>query len=327
MYCIAIAYSARTLMELHQLRYFVAVAETGGFSKAAKRCYVAQPSLSQQIIKLEHELGKELFERLNRKVVLTEAGKALLPRAKLILKEADNIKSAILEDVVSGSGTLAVGLIPTIAPYLLPGSLNKYHERFPISRIKINENLTERLIKSIINLDIDTAIMSLPIDDPLIQTKTLFEDPLVLALSPGHPLSKLKNIKIDDLKSVPFIALDEEQCLGEQIKSFCYEKQINPEIICRTWNLSTIQHCVSSGNGIALVPKMLVMTDNTKSCEYREIKGQSPSRAIVAAWHKDRKLSKLALEFVSIVNEVYESLLESYNFESGIKNEKNISRL
>ncbi|MGB3364345.1 MAG: LysR family transcriptional regulator, partial [Thermodesulfobacteriota bacterium] len=308
----------RTLMELHQLRYFVAVAETGGFSKAAKRCYVAQPSLSQQIIKLEHELGKELFERLNRRVALTEAGKALLPRAKLILKEAGNIKSAILEDVDSGSGTLAVGLIPTIAPYLLPGSLNKYHERFPISRIKINENLTERLIKSIINLDIDIAIMSLPIDDPLIQTKTLFEDPLVLALSPGHPLSQLKNIKIDDLKSVPFIALDEEQCLGEQIKSFCYEKQINPEIICRTWNLSTIQHCVSSGNGIALVPKMLVMTDNTKSCEYREIKGQSPSRAIVAAWHKDRQLSKLALEFISIVNEVYESLLKSYNFESGI---------
>ncbi len=298
-------------MELHQLRYFVAVAETGGFSKAAKRCYVAQPSLSQQIIKLEHELGQELFERLSRKIVLTEAGKALLPRAKLILKEAGNIKSGILEDVDSGSGTLSVGLIPTIAPYLLPGSLDKYHKRFPMSRIKINENLTERLIKSIVNLEIDVAIMSLPIDDPLVQTKTLFDDPLVLALSPDHPLAKSKSIKIDALKSIPFIALEEEHCLGEQIKSFCYEKQINPDIICRTWNLSTIQQCVSFGNGISLVPKMLVMTDSSKSCEYREIKGQSPSRAVVAAWHKDRRLSKLALEFISIVNEEYNSLVES----------------
>ncbi|MCK5390942.1 MAG: LysR family transcriptional regulator [Deltaproteobacteria bacterium] len=297
-------------MELHQLRYFVAVAETGGFSKAAKRCYVAQPSLSQQIIKLEHELGQELFERLSRKIILTDAGNALLPRAKLILKEAGDIKSAILDDVDSGAGTLSVGFIPTIAPYLLPGSLDKYGKRFPISRIKIIENLTERLIKDIINLDIDIAIMSLPIDDPLIQTKTLFDDPLVLALSPGHPLLKTKNIKIDDLKSIPFIALDEEHCLGEQVKSFCYEKQINPEIICRTWNLSTIQHCVSFGNGISLVPKMLVMTDASKSCEYRGIKGQSPMRTVVAAWHKDRKLSKLALEFISIVKEEYESLLK-----------------
>jgi LysR family hydrogen peroxide-inducible transcriptional activator len=298
-------------MELHQLRYFVAVAETGGFSKAAKRCYVAQPSLSQQIIKLEHELGQELFERLRRKIVLTEAGKAMLPRAKLILNEAASIKSAILEDVDSGSGTLSVGLIPTIAPYLLPGSLDRYHRNFPISRIKINENLTERLIKGIINLDIDLAIMSLPIDDPLIQTKALFDDPLVLALSPGHPLSKSKNIRIEDLKSVPFIALDEEHCLGEQVKSFCYEKQINPEIICRTWNLSTIQQCVSFGIGISLVPKMLVMKDASYSCEYREIKGQSPFRTVVAAWHKDRKLSKLATEFISIVSEEYESLVES----------------
>ncbi len=295
-------------MELHQLRYFVAVAETGGFSKAAKRCFVAQPSLSQQIIKLEHELGQELFERLSRKIVLTEAGKALLPRAKLVLREAGNIKSGIKDDVDSGTGTLSVGLIPTIAPYLLPGSLDKYHTKFPKSQLKVSENLTDRLIRNIINLEVDVAIMSLPIDDPLIQTKTLFDDPLVLALSPGHPLKKSKKIRIEDLKSIPFIALDEEHCLGEQIKSFCYEKQVDPDIVCRTWNLSTIQQCVSFGNGISLVPKMLVMTDNTKSCTYREIAGQSPSRKVVAAWHKDRKLSKLGLEFISIVTKEYKDL-------------------
>jgi LysR family hydrogen peroxide-inducible transcriptional activator len=297
-------------MELHQFRYFVAVAETGGFSKAAKRCYVTQPSLSQQIIKLEHELGQELFERLGRSVALTEAGRSLLPRARLILKEADGIKSGILEDVHSGIGSLSVGMIPTIAPYMLPGALGKFSGEYPKAHISVIENLTERLVKSLVNLEIDLAIMSLPIDSKLITTEPLFEDPLVLALTPGHPLCGLQDIRIRDLVNVPFIALDEEHCLGEQIDSFCYEKQINPEIICRTWNLSTIQHCVSFGSGVSLVPRMLVLTDRTDSCVYRTIKGQSPKRTVIAAWHRDRELSTLARGFVKIVKNEYENLVE-----------------
>ncbi len=298
-------------MELHQLRYFVAVAESGGFSKAAKRCYVAQPSLSQQIIKLERELGQKLFERLGRSVALTEAGRSLLPRSRLILREADSIKSGILDDVHSGLGTLSVGMIPTIAPYMLPGTLKKFSEEYPKAQISITENLTDRLVKSLIDLEIDLAIMSLPIESKLIKTEPLFEDPLVLALSPGHSLCGLREIKIKDLVSIPFIALDEEHCLGEQIDSFCYEKQINPEIICRTWNLSTIQHCVSFGSGVSLVPRMLVLTDSTDSCVYRTIKGQSPKRTVVATWHRDRELSNLARGFINIVKEEYENLTAS----------------
>ncbi len=263
-------------MELHQLRYFVAVAETGGFSKAARVCFVAQPSLSQQIKKLELELGQRLFERLGRITVLTEAGRALLPRARLILNETGNIKSGITEDLDSGSGQLSVGLIPTIAPYILPGALKRFYESFPKAHIYVHENLTERLIKNLIGLEIEMAVMSLPIDDKLIRTEPLFDDPLVLALSPGHELAKLDDVTIEDLRDIPFIALDEEHCLGEQINNFCYERQINPDIVCRTWNLSTIQHCVSFGSGVSLVPKMLVMTDVSNKCVYRPIKGQSP---------------------------------------------------
>jgi DNA-binding transcriptional LysR family regulator len=298
-------------MELHQLKYFVAVAETGGFSKAARRCYVAQPSLSQQIKKLEHELGQRLFERLGRSTVLTEAGRALLPRARLILKEAGDIKTGITEDLGSGAGQLSVGLIPTIAPYILPGALKRFYESFPGAQINVNENLTERLIKSLIGLEIEMAVMSLPIDDKLIRTEPLFDDPLELALSPGHELAKSDDVGIEDLKSIPFIALDEEHCLGEQINNFCYERQIKPEIVCRTWNLSTIQHCVSFGNGVSLVPKMLVMTDVSRQCVYRTIRGQYPRRTVVAAWHRDRTLSRLALEFVQIVKDEYEYLLKN----------------
>jgi LysR family hydrogen peroxide-inducible transcriptional activator len=300
-------------MELHQLRYFVAIAETGGFSKAAKVCFVAQPSLSQQIMKLEKELGQKLFERLGRSTVLTDAGRALLPRARLILKETGDIKAGIAEDLSSGSGYLSVGFIPTIAPYILPGALKRFYESFPRARIGIEENLTERLVKKITGLEIEMAVMSLPIDDRLITTESLFEDPLVLALSPGHELAKSDDISIEDLKSIPFIALDEEHCLGEQINNFCYERQINPEIVCRTWNLSTIQHCVSFGSGVSLVPNMLVMTDVSRRCVYRPIEGQSPKRTVVAAWHRDRKLSKLAREFIRIVKEEYEYMVSNEN--------------
>lgn len=299
-------------MELHQLRYFVAVADSGGFSKAAKRCFVAQPSLSQQIIKLERELGSKLFDRLGRSVVLTEVGKALLPRARLILTEADNIKSGITEHVDSGAGTLAAGIIPTIAPYLLRGSLNRFSESFPQAKLVLHENLTERLIGSLIDLEIDIAVMSLPIENKLIAAEALFDDPLVLALAPEHPLATLGSITIEDLKEIPFIALDEEQCLGEQVKNFCYEKQIQPEIICRTWNLHTIQQLVSFGMGVSLVPKMLAVTDSSGSCAYRDIEGQRPVRTVVVAWHKHRRLSKLAMGFISIIKEEYEYLLSSW---------------
>lgn len=295
-------------MELHQLRYFVAVAESGGFSKAAKRCFVAQPSLSQQIIKLESELGSKLFDRLGRKVVLTDAGEALLPKARLILSEADNIKSGISEHLDSGAGTLSLGIIPTIAPYLLPESLGRFGEAFPDAKLVLNENLTDNLIQGLINLEIDIAILSLPIENKLIKTEPLFEDPLVLAICPSDPLSEAGEVSIEDLKELPFIALDEEQCLGEQVKNFCYEKQINPDIICRTWNLSTIQQFVSLGNGVALVPEMFVNTDKSGICAYRNIKGQSPSRTVAAAWHKHRKPTKLAWDFIGIIKDEFRSL-------------------
>lgn len=297
-------------MELHQLRYFVAVAESGGFSKAARRCYVSQPSLSQQIIKLEQELGQRLFERLGRSVVLTEAGRALLPRARLVLTETGNIKSGIVEDVDSGIGVLSAGFIPTIAPYLLPGTLKRFYAGYPHAGISLQENLTDRLIGGIIDLEIEVAVMSLPIENSPITTETLFDDPLYLALSPGHELVKAREIRAKDLKNIPFIALEEDHCLGEQINNFCYERQLNPDVVCRTWNLSTIQHCVSFGNGISLVPLMMVLTDTSNTCVYRPIKGRSPKRTVVAAWHRDRRPSKLAREFISMVKAEYASLLE-----------------
>lgn len=294
-------------MELHQLRYFISIVETGSFSKAAKRCYVTQPSLSQQIIKLEKELGRKLFDRLGNKIVLTDAGNALLPRARRIIQETREVKSEIADDRSVKHGVLSVGLIPTIAPYLLPVCLNKFRKKFPEAEIKIQENLTENLIQMLIGFKIDIAIMSLPVNNDFVEYMKLFEDPLVLSVPDSFGLSKSVKIKIRDLENVPFISLDEEHCFGEQVQTFCYERQINPDVVCKTWNISTILNCVSAGSGISIIPMMTALTNKPKNYVYKKIV-ENPSRTIVSVNYKNRTKTSLGIEFEKIITEEYVDL-------------------
>jgi len=296
-------------MELHQLRYFISIVETGSFSKAAKRCYVTQPSLSQQIIKLEKELGKKLFDRLGKKVVLTDTGNALLPRARRIIQETREVKSEIIHNQSLNTGVLSVGLIPTIAPFLLPVCLKKFKTKFPKAEIKIQENLTENLLQMLVNFKIDIAIMSLPIGTELVEYKKLFDDPMVLSVPDSFKLSKSKRIKIKDLEKIPFIALDEEHCFGEQVQTFCYEKQITPDVVCKTWNISTILNCVSVGSGISIVPMMTALTNKPKNYVYKRL-AENPSRAIVSVNYKNRTKKDLSLEFEKIISDEYMNLVK-----------------
>lgn len=299
----------KSAMELHQLRYFISIVETGSFSKAAKRCFVTQPSLSQQIIKLEKELGKKLFDRLGNKIVLTDTGNALLPRAKRILQEVGEIKSDIEDEKVSGRGVLSVGLIPTIAPFLLPSCLRTFRRKFPDAEIKIQENLTENLIQMLIGFKIDIAIMSLPLESELVEHVKLFDDPLVLSVPNSFKLSKSKRVNIKHLENIPFIALDEEHCFGEHVQTVCYEKQINPDVVCKTWNISTILNSVSIGSGISIVPMMTALTNKPKNYVYKKL-AENPSRAVVSVNYRKRTKKKLSIEFEKIVKEEYSKLTE-----------------
>ncbi len=294
-------------MELHQLRYFISIVETGSFSKAAKRCYVTQPSLSQQIIKLERELGKKLFDRLGNKIVLTDAGNAVLPRARRILQEIGEIKSEVEDENVSKNGVLSVGMIPTIAPFLMPSGLRTFKRKFPNAEIRIHENLTENLIQMLIGFRLDIGIMSLPVEGELVEYNKLFDDPLVLSIPKSYELSRSKKIRIRDLENVPFIALDEEHCFGEQVQTVCYENQINPDVVCKTWNISTILNSVSLGSGISIIPMMTALTNKPKNYVYKNI-AERPSRAIVSVNYRNRTKKDLSLEFEKIIKEEYKKL-------------------
>lgn len=292
-------------MEIHQLVYFVAVAETGSFSRAAERCLVTQPSLSQQILKLEQELGEPLFDRLHRRVVLTAAGRTLLPSANAILAEINEIKYQLTQEMDSGRGSLAVGFIPTIAPFVLPRTIKRFSEQFPQARLSVQEDLTEVLVRDLVEGNLDVGITSLPIHNSQIQTEELMTEPLLVASAVEAGLNKRAALHVKELESFPFIALSEVHCLGEQVQSFCYQQNLEVNVICHTSQLSTVQRCVGLGLGISLVPKALAVNDGSGKISYRTLTDAAPERKIAAAMHKDRRQSYLAKQFIAIVREEY----------------------
>ncbi len=296
-------------MEIHQLEYFVAIVETGSFSRAAERCNVAQPSLSQQILKLEKEIGHPLFDRLNRKVVLTDFGERLLPRANLILGELQNIKAEIHTEVAEGRGTLRVGFIPTIAPFVLPGVIRRFSQEFPHASLEVHEGFTEDLIEKIIAADLEVGITSLPIANKLIHTEELLTEPLLVASTSKYEIISQASIQVKELDHFPFIALSEVHCLGEQVQTFCYQQDLALNIVCHTSQLSTVQNCVAMGLGVSLVPRALVASAPSDQIIYRALSDTIPQRKIAAATHARRRQSYLARQFIQIVQQEYPTVV------------------
>lgn len=292
-------------MEIHQLTYFVAVAQTGSFSRAAEQCHVAQPSLSQQIIKLEQELGEPLFDRLHRRVALTEAGRLLLPKATLILSEVNDIKVHLTKDIHEGRGILSVGFIPTIAPFVLPHTIQRFAESFPHARLQVQEDLTGSLIQGVVDGRIDVAITSLPILNSQITTIELSSEPLLVASAVEDQMNQQAFIHVRELEQHPFIALDDMHCLGVQVQDFCYKQNLDVRIVCNTTQLATVHRCVSLGLGISLVPQAQAVLDTSGRISYRPLVDATPERKIAAAMHRERNMSFLAQHFIEIVQQEY----------------------
>lgn len=292
-------------MEIHQLTYFVAVAETGSFSRAAERCNITQPSLSQQIMKLEQELGEALFERLPRKIVLTDAGRILLPKAVAILGEIQDIKHTLNQNLDDGHGLLHVGFIPTIAPFVLPRVIKRFSLEYPNAHLTVQEDLTEALVRDLVDGKLDVGITSIPIHNKLIHTQELHTEPLLVASSRKNDIITRASIRVKELDDFPFIALSEMHCLGEQIQSFCHLQELELKVVCDTSQLTTVQNCVASGLGVSLVPRALAISDTSNRITYRTFSDVSPQRKIAAATHADRTPSFLAQKFIEIVREEY----------------------
>lgn len=288
-------------MTLQQLRYFVAVADCGAFTRAATRCDVAQPSLSQQIARLEESLGMRLFDRIGRGATLTDAGRALLPRAREILAHVRDVEAHLEADLDRGVGALAVGAIPTMAPYLLPCAIEAFGRRFPECDLTVREDLTERLVDALIDGNLDLAMMSAPIDNDLVELDVIAHEPLLLAAPAGHDLARSGSATSADLRDAPVILLHEMHCLGQQMAEFCAVKRVARRIVCTSAQLATVQSLVALGMGVSLVPKMCADADTSKERAYLPFVRGGPSRPIAIAWRKDRSRSRVAQGFAELL--------------------------
>lgn len=288
-------------MEMHQLRYVVAVARTGNFSRAAEQCRVAQPSLSQQIQKLEDELGERLFDRMRRGAKLTPHGEVFLRRAVKILEEVDAAKQEARETNNLLRGTLSIGVLPTIAPYLLRDVLVAFSEKFAGVQTIIHEDTTSELLKQLHACEIDFALVSRPIDAERLEVRDLFTEELKLALPPEHPLAGKRSVNLSDLQQEQLIVMKPGHCLGEQVLGFCNRADTNPRISFRGAQLETIQALVRAGAGLSLIPEMATRTDRSDAPTYRSLTSPRPTRSVVAAWPRQRPPGRAADEFIKIV--------------------------
>ena len=288
-------------MEMHQLRYAVAVARSGNFSRAAEQCRVAQPSLSQQIMKLEEELGERLFDRTKRETKLTPHGEVFLRRAVRILEEVDAATREAHDAKELISGVISIGVIPTIAPYLLPDVMAAFAKDYPGVEIIVQEETTGRLLKLLQGYDIDFALVSPPLDAEGLEMQHLLDEELLLALPRKHPLASRKTVSSTDLEQEKLILMKEGHCLGDQVLSFCNRREIRPKIRFRSAQLETIQSLIAAGMGISLIPAMAAFSEGKTRLTYRSLRSGKPQRSIVAVWPKQRPPGRAASQFLKMI--------------------------
>lgn len=284
-------------MEFNQLRYICAIAETGSFSRAAEYCHITQPSLSQQVLKLEEDLGAKLFDRLGRSVRLTEAGRAFLPHARSILHQMEAARSGIDDKRNDSRGSVAVGVIPTIAPYLMPRYTAVFGKRYPEARLRIIEETTPVLVESLRNLSIDLAVLALPLRHKEFDLFPLRTEPLFAVLPKDHPKAGARSLALKDLRGESFVMLRDGHCFRGLSIALCSRARITPRIAFESGQFSSLLGMVAAGVGVTLVPEMAV--DRNADCRYVRISDARATRTIVAAVLHGRSFNHVQQAFLS----------------------------
>ena len=280
-------------MNLRDLRYLVAIADHKHFGHAAEASFVSQPTLSTQLKKLEDELGMALIERNPRNVMLTEVGEAVVARARTILREADEIKAIARRAKDPESGTVRVGIFPTLGPYLLPHIVPEIVNRFPKLELILVEEKTEVVLKKLHDGELDAGILALPIHDDSLHAEFLFEETFVLALPKSHRLAKSKKVKLVDLATESLLLLDDGHCLRDQALEVCQMAGAGERTGFRATSLETLRHMVAANVGITLMPALSVHAPSPTSPNLALIPfaDPAPHRRIAMIWRRTSALT------------------------------------
>jgi LysR family hydrogen peroxide-inducible transcriptional activator len=285
---------------LRQLRYFDALARHGHFGRAAEACAISQPALSMQIREMEQALGGALLERSARQVALTQFGEELIQRVRDILRSVDELADFARASQDRLAGRLRVGMIPTIAPYLLPKVIENLARLHPELDIHVRETLTPKLIKEVAEGRLDTAIVALPVSEPSLTEVALFTENFLL-VRPGEdkgtpvPSSEM-------LREMRLLLLEEGHCFRDQALSFCNMQSSPPREVLDASSLSTLVQMVGAGIGVTLIPEMAV-TVETRSApvSVARFKNPQPSRTIGMVWRKTSPLARQLQQISEVV--------------------------
>jgi LysR family transcriptional regulator, hydrogen peroxide-inducible genes activator len=286
-------------MELQQLRYFCAIAETNSFSRAAQLTHVSQPSLSQQIRKLEDELGARLFDRLGRTVRLTDLGRTFLPRARGVLRELEAARGDVVARKASIGGPVCVGAIPTIAPYFLPPHLTTFSRKHPQARVTVVEDITPLLLEKLRAGSVDVALVALPLTSRGQEFKTfpLITEKLYAVLPRLHPLARRRTVTLAELRDEPFLLLRDGHCFRETAVQACKRAHLNPQIVFESGNFTSILSMVNAGLGVSIIPQMAL--ERRARCCFVQLEDQRAARTIGAVILKGRSATRVQGAFLA----------------------------
>ena len=260
-------------MELHQLRYFSAVAETSSFTKGARREHVSQPSLSQQIINLEEEVGVQLFVRLGHTTKLTPAGKSFLPKAKSILNQIGQATNEMQIVAKEETGSVTIGAISTAGPYLLPKVLQSFRRKHPWVRLQVVEGYSPDLLIRLRNAEVDMILVQHPVQGKEFLSEELIRDPLYLACPNNHRFSKRKTVDLHELGKEPFVLLGEGFGFRNSLLAAMQKVKVDPNIVYEALDFCTITAMVAAGLGVSIIPQMAI--EKRKGCDFVLLKNGS----------------------------------------------------
>ena len=272
------------MITLRQLRYMVSLARHRHFGRAAEECAITQPALSMQVRELEREIGTALVERRPGEIVLTETGAEVARRAERILSAArDLVDFARHRDVLSGA--LRLGIIPTLAPYVLPRFFPAVQKCYPQLRLEVRETQTSLLLNELAGGELDCVMLALPVDGADVETLKLFDDAFLLAVPADDPLPERARVRVDDIDRRPLILLEEGHCLRDQALAFCTTKGRDQSAGLGATSLTTVMQMVANGLGVTLLPEVAAKAEaRDERVKLLRLAEPAPTRTIGLAW-------------------------------------------
>jgi len=290
------------MMNTRDLQYLVALSDHRHFGRAAEACFVSQPALSMQIKKLEETLGIKLLERNNKSLLLTEAGIAVTERARVIINQVSEMRDLAKLAKDPYSGELKIGIIPTLAPYLLPLIIPFLSKEFPKTSFYLIEEQTGNLIDKLKSGKLDAAFLALPVMETSFSTSLLFEEEFLLAVPNNHPFAKRKTITQNDLDKQNVLLLEEGHCMREQTLAVCHKMKATETQNFRATSLETLRHMVAAGSGITLMPKLAQQLNANIS--YIPFAAPKPVRSIGLCWRFSTAKNVLLEEMTTRIRKI-----------------------